>query len=678
MRVALLGLLPLAAVAADVLPSTYTVPAAFPTSVFTAYYNDPTATASQPQPIVQDPVLNKTYPLNLTAPDTIPKTNTDPHPLPPKASEDVLLQLALQQLASINGSATFNDSCAKCVAGLEVAKFLALAAPEKGPELAVSACKLFKYDDDESCEITYGRQGLGNIFTQVAANADTANLDGQMLCFTFLSLCPIAPVPELDDLDSWFAKPKPDPLPVKQRSGERLKILHVSDVHLDARYETAGEANCTSGMCCRTNNHNNDFPDQVVEPAPRFGHYLCDTPESLFLATLEAIPLLTETVDTGFAFSLYTGDLVSHDNDNQGGRDYTTYSETVVYDLFRRMLGSGPLYATMGNHDSYNSDQDVPHSIGGHLAEQFQWNYDHLASLWAHEEWLPEAAVQLARTHYGGYMAKRADGLRIISLNTNLWYRHNYFNFINMTHPDTSGILRFLTDELQDAEDAGDRVWIMGHVGSGWDGTNALPGPTNLFYQIVDRFSPHVIANIFWAHTHEDQLSIYYANNATEISAETAQTVAWIGPSIVPRTRVNAGFRVYEVDSATFEIMDAHTWFSNVSDYHQLDPQIERGPTFQYEYSARDVYGPYVEGWGEDDPLNATWWHKVTEAMEDDHSLVSTFNHLQGKSSPKSPNCTSDECAEAKVCYLRSGSSPIGLQCIQGYGSVQSQYTGPK
>ena len=44
----------------------------------------------------------------------------------------------------------------------------------------MGACKLFEYDDDESCEITYGRQGLGNIFTQVAANADTANLDGQV------------------------------------------------------------------------------------------------------------------------------------------------------------------------------------------------------------------------------------------------------------------------------------------------------------------------------------------------------------------------------------------------------------------------------------------------------------------------------------------------------------------
>jgi len=35
--------------------------------------------------------------------------------------------------------------------------------------------------------------------------------------------------------------------------------------------------------------------------------------------------------------------------------------------------------------------------------------------------------------------------------------RSNWFNFINMTQPDPSGMLRFLTDELQDAEDAGER-----------------------------------------------------------------------------------------------------------------------------------------------------------------------------------------------------------------------------
>ena len=46
------------------------------------------------------------------------------------------------------------------------------------------------------------------------------------------------------------------------------------------------------------------------------------------------------------------------------------------------------------------------------------------------------------------------------------------------------------------------------------------------------------------------QMQIFYANNATNISAQTALTTSWIGPSITPLTNLNSGFRVYEVDSA--------------------------------------------------------------------------------------------------------------------------------
>ena len=28
--------------------------------------------------------------------------------------------------------------------------------------------------------------------------------------------------------------------------------------------------------------------------------------------------------------------------------------QTILYDLFKNTLGTGPLYAALGNHDSYN------------------------------------------------------------------------------------------------------------------------------------------------------------------------------------------------------------------------------------------------------------------------------------------------------------------------------------
>ncbi|KIJ65063.1 hypothetical protein HYDPIDRAFT_27793 [Hydnomerulius pinastri MD-312] len=666
-------------------PSAYTVPGAFPTSLYSQYYNNPTATSAQPQPVISDPVTHEVFPYSLTDPSTIPQNDTvDPHPLPLVASPSKLLEQALAQIKSISGNSIFGNECAQCLASLEAAKFLALAAPEQGSNLAVALCEYFKYSS--TCEASYGPLALGPIFTQVVAYADVGGYDGQAICAQFLKLCP-APSTLPLNTTGWFSKPKPNPLPPpKQPSGERLKVLHISDLHIDPRmilsspsylrvadpgqgYANGAEANCTSGLCCRENAYNSHSPQTPILPAPRFGYFLCDSPYSLITSTLEAIPPLTGTEETGFNFTLFTGDMLAHDPENQQSRAYNEYSEVVLFDLFKRMLGPGPVYATLGNHDSCLPDLASPNSLPGELGQQFGWLYDHVTALWEQKGWLPAASVEFSRAHYAAYMVKRADGLRVISLNTNLWYRSNYFNYINASHPDTSGILRFLTDELQEAEDAGDRVWIIGHVVSGWDGSNSLLNPTNLFYQIVDRFSPHVIANIFWGHTHEDELSIFYTNNGTVMSAETAQTLSWTGPSVTPLTNLNAGFRVYEVDSATFEVVDAYTWKSAVNTFSALDAQVQYGPTFDFEYSTREAYGNNIP-WGANDPLNATWWHLVTEQMEANSSLVETFNTYQGKSSILTPACTS-ECATAKVCYIRSGSASIGQTCPQGYGSVQ-------
>jgi sphingomyelin phosphodiesterase len=38
------------------LPSSYAVAGAFPTSLYSHYYNNPTATSAQPQPVISDPV----------------------------------------------------------------------------------------------------------------------------------------------------------------------------------------------------------------------------------------------------------------------------------------------------------------------------------------------------------------------------------------------------------------------------------------------------------------------------------------------------------------------------------------------------------------------------------------------------------------------------------------------
>lgn len=89
-------------------------------------------------------------------------------------------------------------------------------------------------------------------------------------------------------------------------------------------------------------------------------------------------------------------------------------------------------------------------------------------------------------------------------------------------------------------------------------------------------------------------------------------TTTWVGPSLTPLTGLNSGFRMYEVDQKTFDVIDSHTFYSNVSEYASLDGQTQHGPSYHYEYSAREAYGANVT-WPATAPLNATWWHLVTE-----------------------------------------------------------------
>lgn len=143
---------------------------------------------------------------------------------------------------------------------------------------------------------------------------------------------------------------------------------------------------------------------------------------------------------------------------------------------------------------------------------------------------------------------------------------------------------------------------------------------------------------------------------------QTLHSRGWLGPSVTHLTNVNSAFRLYEVDTGNFNVYEAYTFFSNVSEYSSLR---NKGPTFQLEYSTRETYG-LAAGWDKNAPLNATFRHRLTEAMEKDRELVTLHNYLQGRKSVKSPICDTPECQKAKICYMRSGSTALGYQCPQG------------
>ena len=258
-------------------------------------------------------------------------------------------------------------------------------------------------------------------------------------------------------------------------------------------------------MCCRFAPPVNGTAAPVVQPAPLFGYYKCDSPFYLALAALQSIgPLTGTSSENPPALTLYTGDLVAHDPQAQKSQAYVEVAEDSIWQMFKAYIG-GPIYAALGNHDTSPDNMDVAHAIdnNGPIGQQFSWNYDHVSKLWEHYGWIDSAAQEEASLHYAAYSVVHPLGLRVITLNTDLYYRNNWLTYVNAADPDFSGMFSFLIQELQKAEDAGQRVWIVGHVLSGWDGSNPMPSGSDMFYQIVERYSPHVIANVFFGHTHE-------------------------------------------------------------------------------------------------------------------------------------------------------------------------------
>ena len=697
----------------------FTAPSAFPTSAFASYYFNPTGLTAEPRPAVTDVARNSHYPDVLGNPTVYPPGPAATDAVFPKAAKGPAPPANFVDAIVSNITSLFDDEettmskCDKCRSALRIAQQIAKRQPKAAPQVMVDLCKRYKFKADHDCEQLYRPEVLASEYTQVLSYADfdsPTSTDAQYICSIVVgasvSNCSLPAPRSLDDefLDDWFGGKRQAPASHPKKAGKPLKdgghlrVLHMSDIHVDPRFFVGGEAACTNGRCCRSDAYNKTLVMQpnfvpgtlpkanISEESVYWGNYKCDTPWALVLAAFESIKTLNGGKDVDM--TLYTGDMVVHDLPQYVSKDLVTYTQQSIFDLMKKYLGNGPVFNAIGNHDSAPSDSAAQLALPDGRGQQFSWDWDNCARLFEAEGWFDRDEAEQVRRHYAGYSVTPRKGLRIITLNTDFWYRANIFNMIHTQNPDYSGTLRFLTDELFHAERRGERVWIVGHVLTGWDGSNPLDNPTNLFYQIVDRFAPHTIAHIFFGHTHEDQFNLFYANNATSKTSRDALAVSFMAPSVTPGNNVNPALRFLDVDPETYEVMDWHQYFAEVPEFPDL-PETGHGPVFRHLYSAREAYGNFSASkaagtytapvqldqqgrWPADAPLNATFWSALTEEMEARPELVQTFTVYQGRNSPRSPACTSAECIKAKICYMRSGSAIIGKQCPTGFGSVQS------
>ncbi|KAJ8105612.1 hypothetical protein ONZ43_g7360 [Nemania bipapillata] len=343
-------------------------------------------------------------------------------------------------------------------------------------------------------------------------------------------------------------------------------------------------------------------------------------------------------------FSIFTGDIVDHAAWN------TTVTQNIldVTSAYDRMAAAGMLvYGTAGNHEPSPVNSYPPLGV----SDSVQWLYDVLSISWT--RWVGTRAAETTQK-FGAYSTKYPDGnLRVISLSMNLYYVFNFWLYEEPMEKDPSGQFAWLIGELDAAEKAGERVYIIGHMPPG--AIDAFHDASNRFDQIVNRYEA-TIAALFFGHTHLDQFEISYSNYSQRTS-DNAVAVSYIGPSMTP-TSGHPAFRVYDVDPVTFGVLDVTTYIANMS-----DPAFRGagGPVWTKYYSAREAYGPLVsppltplgKSEGETRELDPAFWHEVTQVLEGNSTTFDEFIARMRRG--WQPETCEDDCKSIELCKLRAG-----------------------
>ncbi|KAJ3531745.1 hypothetical protein NM208_g8745 [Fusarium decemcellulare] len=520
-------------------------------------------------------------------------------------------------------------SCSGCQSLLLTFKGLAALGDRAFVDTVKDICKLSKVEDADVCDGTIELEGP--IIAEALRNLVIGSKTSKLFCVTFLGLC------EYPAVEPWSVPFPPETSPHTRPapSGQDpIKIVHYSDIHIDQLYTEGSNAKCNKPICCRSYTEG-DEPGKTDSPAGPYGEHTCDSPAALEHSLYEGIKKLVPDA----AFAIFTGDVVDHAIWNTTQH----YNEDQITESYENMDNHLDIvYGTAGNHEAHPTNAFQPKSIGN----SSKWVYDLLSGIWS--QWIGPKAAATAE-QFGAYSTRYPHGnLRVISLNTNLYYRGNFWLFQKEMLRDPGGQIGWLVGELDAAEKAGERVYIIGHMPLG--DRNAYHDQSNYINQAINRYSG-TIAAMFFGHTHRDHFQITYGDY-TNKSFANALVASYIGPSLTPMSGMPS-FRVYDVDPVTFAVLDTTTYSADMtSDTYQT-----QGPVWKKYYSAKETYGslinpPLTDPHAE---LTAAFWHNVTATFETDQKAFDAFM-LRMSRGWIQPDCNAD-CMASQICQIRAGRS---------------------
>jgi sphingomyelin phosphodiesterase len=291
----------------------------------------------------------------------------------------------------------------------------------------------------------------------------------------------------------------------KYSDAPELKILHVSDIHTDLKYQVGSLGRCNTKFCCRSES---GVPQSPEDAAGEWGYsYMCDLP----VKTLERF---VEVIATEIKpdLILWTGDNPPHDIWKESQEEVFNVTKIFV-DLLKKYGYTNPVYPVLGNHDKFPIDLYKPGGESQLLKE--------LGDIF--KPWLTDDSYATF-TKYGYYVQKHPNSnLKVVGLNSMLCDLLNFELIRNPTDPDSG--FTWLIETLREAEAEGESVYMIGHMPIG-DRFQSYEC-TKRFQVVMTRFSS-VIRGNFYGHTHHDEFRLIKSYQDSNIVFD----LMYIAPSL--------------------------------------------------------------------------------------------------------------------------------------------------
>ena len=317
-----------------------------------------------------------------------------------------------------------------------------------------------------------------------------------------------------------------------------LKMLQLTDIHLDTKYIENGAVYCDEPVCCRT-----PASQYARIKSGKFGYLArCDCSLALLDSFMEKAYELQPD------FIIWTGDNSPHNSKNSSQED--NYEATIIVKnkLDEKFNFSIPIYPALGNHEKYPSDLYL------NSEEELLETYAEIFKDYFYEDQAYESFKK-----YGYYTEKYQDtNLRIVVLNCLICDTWNFY-VLGGKHQMAKDEFIWLEEVLRQAEKDGEYIYLIDHfpINSNFQLTECA----QRLRALLDRFD-YIIRGYFSGHTHLDDISPV----RTFFEPKPIININYIAPPLTTYPGRNPSFRQFIIDSNTKNVIDYEQYRLNITD----------------------------------------------------------------------------------------------------------------